>query len=258
MPKGSRKVDEKLMRQCIETLEANGGLPSQGELWERTAQLYNTKLPHGLKAIAASFVRGKVDELKLNIKTISARAKSSNIEKSVLQAVVKELEGSKQFPNQSLLFKEVADVYNARTKQSCSFATLALYAQKHKVEIKTPKGKRGRAAGFGVTGGNRKRVSKAEKFAASPTAKKALDAVEATIPADKRQRFLPVIQALRNGSRTAAVKLNCLDCTCYVVKEIKECHINSCAMWLFRPYQGGANPDEAAEMKRNSWSRRQI
>lgn len=59
------------------------------------------------------------------------------------------------------------------------------------------------------------------------------------------ERFLPVIEALRSASRSASVKLNCLDCTCYNIEEIRNCDISSCAMWPVRPFQ--EIPDQQPE-----------
>lgn len=41
----------------------------------------------------------------------------------------------------------------------------------------------------------------------------------------------------RNLTRSQAIKFNCLDCAGGVVAEVRECHIKTCPLWVFRPYQ---------------------
>lgn len=36
-----------------------------------------------------------------------------------------------------------------------------------------------------------------------------------------------------------AIRAKCLDCSCYVAKEVRECRITSCALW---PYRMGVRP----------------
>lgn len=50
-------------------------------------------------------------------------------------------------------------------------------------------------------------------------------------------RWAKSVQRLAKGSLKAAIKLKCLDCCCWDVKEIKGCEIKDCSLWNFRPYK---------------------
>ena len=59
--------------------------------------------------------------------------------------------------------------------------------------------------------------------------------------ATQRREFpaiaLPLIDQAEGGSLTAAVKLMCLDCTCWQRAEIRDCTIARCPLYPHRPYQ---------------------
>jgi len=54
-------------------------------------------------------------------------------------------------------------------------------------------------------------------------------------------------KAFTGKSRAAALKAKCLDCTGWQRKEITLCKVESCPLWLFRPYQSQDEPDDAQE-----------
>lgn len=43
--------------------------------------------------------------------------------------------------------------------------------------------------------------------------------------------------ATRKLTRSEAIKYYCLDCAGGLTTEVKRCHINTCPLWVFRPYQ---------------------
>jgi len=49
-----------------------------------------------------------------------------------------------------------------------------------------------------------------------------------------------------SASPRAAIKSFCLECVCYIRKEITACTAVACPLWLYRPYQDAAE-DEAGE-----------
>jgi hypothetical protein len=57
---------------------------------------------------------------------------------------------------------------------------------------------------------------------------------------------LPLIDKMEQGSLAAAVKLKCLECSCWVRQEVRDCVITDCALYPFRPYQAlrGGNPND--------------
>src|SRR5262249_44654293 len=71
--------------------------------------------------------------------------------------------------------------------------------------------------------------------------------------AEQRRRFdkmaLPVIDQCEKGSLTAAIKLHCLECSCFVRQEVRDCVIHWCPLYPFRPYQKltSRNPNDPPE-----------
>jgi hypothetical protein len=57
---------------------------------------------------------------------------------------------------------------------------------------------------------------------------------------------LPLIDRVEQGSMAAAVKLKCLECSCWVRQEVRDCEITDCALYPFRPFQqlSGGNPND--------------
>ncbi len=52
------------------------------------------------------------------------------------------------------------------------------------------------------------------------------------------ERFQKVFKkAYEKKSMRAAVNSKCLDCTCFQVKEIRDCSVHGCPLWKYRPYQ---------------------
>jgi hypothetical protein len=47
-------------------------------------------------------------------------------------------------------------------------------------------------------------------------------------------------RAFSGKSLAAAVKARCIQCSCYSKPEITKCRVTDCALFRYRPYQGGA------------------
>lgn len=41
----------------------------------------------------------------------------------------------------------------------------------------------------------------------------------------------------KNLTRSEAIRYNCLDCSGGLVRDVRECTIQTCPLWIFRPYQ---------------------
>jgi hypothetical protein len=115
---------------------------------------------------------------------------------------------------------------------------------------KTVAGKKGRGAlsdeqkaamQAGRQGG---RTSKAEKFAKNPAIAQAHKLLRERTP----ERFHNLVDQVEAGSRSAAVKLNCLECSAYVTSEVRQCVCSHCPLFAFRPYQGSVEADEVEEL----------
>ena len=48
------------------------------------------------------------------------------------------------------------------------------------------------------------------------------------------QRYKALQKKARGGSRKAAMRLKCLDCSCWVATEVTKCTCNQCALYPFR------------------------
>lgn len=239
MPKGARKIDMARLKDSLAKAEEKGGLKNLGKLWEAVAAQYNVQVPANMKPIAASLAKQKITEEDWPIKTISGKGKAAVVDSKLLQQCIILVEADGLPPNRGELFKKVAEKYAADPRGAAiPFNTLQQIANKSNLTIETPKGKVGRQAGEGFPA--IKRVKKADKFAADPVIVESIKAVIGRIPLKMQERHANTIEKFKQGSRTAAVKLNCLECSNWQGGEVRLCVINSCAMYPFRPYQGNS------------------
>lgn len=63
--------------------------------------------------------------------------------------------------------------------------------------------------------------------------KKHIDILYKTTPAN----YHVVVKKQAEGNAKAAIKLKCLDCTCYQQEEIRNCPMLECSLYMLRPYQ---------------------
>tara|TARA_Y100000310_G_scaffold308553_1_gene351769 strand:+ start:3735 stop:4328 length:594 start_codon:yes stop_codon:yes gene_type:complete len=159
-----------------------------------------------------------------------------NVPKDELQAAINEAEKETTFTSRADLFKVVAQSSWARFFQPKPLTVSMIQVRVNElgVELQTPPGKRGWQGGPRVQRGPRK--TRKQKFAEDPAIVNAFERLAEKVP----ERFQPVVDKMRNGSRTAAVKLKCLDCCAYQVAEVKFCTCVACPLWAFRPYKSTA------------------
>lgn len=55
------------------------------------------------------------------------------------------------------------------------------------------------------------------------------------VPLSMRLLFAKLFDG--KNSKADALKAKCLDCCVYDIKEVTACHIKTCPLWNFRPYQ---------------------
>jgi hypothetical protein len=171
------------------------------------------------------------------------------VDKNLFIVSIKEAEKDGPLPNQSAVQQKVSEIYNA--KKDASFKAISpsvvyLRIKEFGVTLVTPKGKKGRAAGFAGNRGTIVRTPKAEKFAADPKVVRMFQELYKVVP----ERFQPVLEKARKGSRNAAVKLMCLSCVNYETGEVGRCNC-VCPLWAFRPYKSktdAANDAETGEV----------
>lgn len=169
------------------------------------------------------------------------------IDETWLRKVIKECEESKVYTARSALFQDVANKYNQNLPIIGLPATInaqLVYLRVNElgIDLATPKGKRGRSAGFRPTG---VKVSRSAKIASNEQAKKSLDAIRKDLnrgmlrnPKEKPGAvYLPLVDKMEQGSLRAAIKMMCLQCTNFQKEEIKHCECVGCALYHIRPYQ---------------------
>ncbi len=169
------------------------------------------------------------------------------VDKATLVQTIGELESKQTFPNQNSLFQAVSETQWA-VKNNITAAVIALRVREFNIELKTPKGKRGRAkltpeqiANMQANRGTR--TPRSEKFKRFGKHFKEL----AVVFPDKEK----TVQRIRQGSMKAAVALKCYDCSGHSSAEIKACEVTSCPLYAFRPgatskVKNTPEPDELA------------
>ena len=73
----------------------------------------------------------------------------------------------------------------------------------------------------------------------------------AQIPKIYRQNYKT---AMSGKSRAAGIKAKCLDCCCYQRVEIANCPVETCALWMYRPYRSPENlknPRKSGTLEKN-------
>lgn len=162
------------------------------------------------------------------------------IDRVAFQKVVTDLEANQEFENPSLLWKAVEQTSWAQNLQPRPLTASVAYMRAKELGIvyKTQPGKRGRAALVGVVRGPRKAGSVKMKAFAESFAK---------LRTQTPTRFHPLIDKAEKGSKTACVKLKCLECSCWTTSEVRKCVINSCPLFPIRPFQGKSEEEENNE-----------
>jgi len=172
------------------------------------------------------------------------------VNRSWLEACIREAE--KDGPVKGgivALYKVVTDLYNVNDQipEQVTYSVIGLRIKEWDLPFITKAGKRGRTKGSSSANpnlGHHTRVPKAEKFAANAEVQAHFSYLVKVTP----ERFLPILERVKEGSRTAAVKLHCLECSGYVTSEVRDCQcVSSCSLWAFRPYQGSVEVEEQTE-----------
>lgn len=171
-------------------------------------------------------------------------------EKSKLQLAIDTCESTGHYTQRQALWQDVASAYaKAVGIESVSPVWVYLRVEENNLNVKTPKGKKGRQPGQVLSqlqGG--KRVTRGEKFAKNETAMQFFDRLEKIIKKEQKGRFLPVLERAKNGSVKALVKLKCLDCANWQTTEVKNCQCLDCPLLIIRPYQKSISEENEVEV----------
>lgn len=159
---------------------------------------------------------------------MSRGRKPIEINREELQMAIRALENQNSFPNRTALWEalEATDWAKAQSPRPLTRQVAMIKAEQLGLEIKTPKGRRGREKGCGPIVGGRKKRKMSEEAA---------NTLINGIPLEHRPRLMKTAQRAINGSRKAADKLKCEDCCNYQPSEIRLCELMSCSLWSFRP-----------------------
>ena len=138
------------------------------------------------------------------------------VSKEELQAIIDQMESEREFSNPSELWLAIENTEWAKAMQPrpLKMATIYQRVKEFGCTIKTLPGKKGRQSGEVARG---TRISRAEKLSKTPGSEDYFAQLRKITP----QRFLPLVDRIENGSRSAANKLMCIQCCGYEVKEVK-------------------------------------
>jgi hypothetical protein len=166
------------------------------------------------------------------------------VDKKKLLAAIEQAEKNGPLANQSSLGEAVAVIYNKMSPpREISFQVVLLRIRAWGLNIKTPKGKRGRQAGTKMTPEHKQALldgrkgGRAAKILANPKFKQAYNAMRQVVLDHNKKQYLPLVELTIKGRQRAKDKLGCLFCTAFQTMEIKKCSDFSCPQWLTRPYQ---------------------
>ena len=176
------------------------------------------------------------------------RGKNTEVDREKLWKAVQTVEAKGPLPSLKMLQEAVATEYNDTAIDEITYSIVGLRIKEWAIPILTKPGKRGgpmtKAHKAALAKGRKMgRTSRADKFKANESVCAALNVLEKNTP----ERFHSLVEKVREGSMSAAVKLNCLDCSGYITAEVRLCQIKQCPMYAFRPYQGAIQEEEIEE-----------
>jgi hypothetical protein len=248
MAKVRTKVNSKSLTAALIKAEKNGALPHLSALWQKVSEIYNSTLTGEYKEITPSVVIERVKELGLTYKTTKGkRGRASTIIcEDTLAASIQEAEKDGGLVNRGVLWEKVAELYNANLPEGYSKvlpSTVYVKVRELNLPVKTEKGKRSGGV-INFTGKRKSKRPKAEEFAENFDIQQSLKEMRQRVPLRLIDRLDPILKQIAAGSRSAGVKLHCLECSGYVSKEVRECVMKHCALYPFRPYQQKISQEE--------------
>jgi hypothetical protein len=159
--------------------------------------------------------------------------KSVEVDRNILSKIIEELEQNEKFENQSKLYTRVAEEYTKKTGTAITSSVIYLRIKKFGIVIKTEKAKldpsrfRERLSNTVSTG----------EDCIKPKAKQTVAQLLEFADEKEKKKWEKLAKSVLRGSRKAAIKFNCISCANFQTTEVKNCEINTCPFYLFRPYQ---------------------
>ena len=129
------------------------------------------------------------------------------------------------------LVKLTASLYNEKFGVNYSPTLFYLRIKSGELHTSLKPGKRGRPAGIALSSEQKEAMQKGR------TRERKIRTAD--LPALKKMHpeYSLLCEKVAAGSKTAAIKLKCLNCTCFQIKEISLCTSTDCALHSFRPYR---------------------
>lgn len=178
------------------------------------------------------------------------------VDRPLLESCVAECESSGPLKNRSILYESVTQLYNSKTDVPLTASVVMLRIRDWGIACQTPFGKRGRGGGFGREKGvplseeqkAAMKAGRAKKNGKNHPKKEAhLKALKEKLVYNKAERYIPLAEKAGNGNKRAAIKLFCLECMGYCVKEVRDCTEVGCPFYCGRPFQKFTD-DQAADL----------
>ena len=227
-------VDRKALEAAVAEAEKGQTFSTQAALWEATTAVYNRGRSEN--KITPSVARLRVLEYGIAIKTVSARGKgrkgreATPVDRDRLLKAVAEIEKHGPLSKRSELYDAVAARYNEGADQPITSSVVDLRLGKWAVPLKTPKAR----SVTGGTDGKAVRKRKLRVLNRDDNQKGMTYLLEVN---KVSKLYLPLVDKVMRGSRSAAVKLNCLACCGFNKREVRLCSDSACPMHQFRPFQ---------------------
>jgi len=179
--------------------------------------------------------------LRLEEQTMGKGRRKLVVDKAMLEQALQTVEADGPLVNQHEVWIKAADLYNSNptVPEPITHSVVMLRAKEFGLTIKTPPG-RHRITSGQQQAGVQSQTSRSTKFQRGPK-KASLDQVEADTP-DECKHF---VRKARRGSMKALVALKCLDCSGWQKREVRECPVVGCPLWVIRPYQSKTNEQKA-------------
>jgi hypothetical protein len=167
-----------------------------------------------------------------------------NVDRSLLEASIKDAERDGPLPNLSELWKRACSFYNEQMAtlakepntpssivQFITPSVVLLRQKSWNIPILTVAGKKGRPSNKSNLPTTKK--GKAERL-------KSYESNFAKMRRMMPRKFHKFINRAEAGSIKEAVRTKCLDCSHFEKKEITNCKVTGCPLFPYRPYQGSS------------------
>lgn len=170
------------------------------------------------------------------------------VDKDKLVNAIQTAENNGALPNLDRLWDVATAIYNQGVvPEKITKAVVALRTKTWSIETKTKPGRRGVTDGTNLAiarasrGEKRERTTDPVILAGWQELRKEIFNISNTLPSGETvypaRRFLPILDRAMKGSRSAAVKLKCIECAGWTTTEVKHCQCTTCALYSFRPYK---------------------